>query len=47
MSALKSDLFNNGIMKFDTATALTNKVAQHFYKKNFVREGLTRSYYRI
>lgn len=48
MSALKSDLFSKGIMKFDTDTALTNKVAQHFYEKNsFVKKGLTRSYYRV
>ena len=34
MSALKYDLFNRGIIKFDTDTALTNKAAQHFYEKN-------------
>lgn len=46
MSALKTDLFNRGIKKFDTDTALNNKVAQHFYEKNdFVKEGITRSYY--
>lgn len=46
MSALKADLFGRGITKFDTDTALSNKVAQHFYEKNnFVREGVTRSYY--
>ena len=34
------------IVKFDTDTALTNKVAQHFYKKNnFKKAGKTRSYY--
>ena len=44
MSALKTDLLNKGIMKFDTDTALSNKVAQHFYEKNhFVKEGITRS----
>lgn len=46
MSALKTDLLNKGIIKFDTDTALSNKVAQHFYEKNdFVKEGVTRSYY--
>lgn len=46
MSALKTDLINKGIIKFDTDTALSNKVAQHFYEKNnFVKEGVTRSYY--
>ena len=46
MSALKTDLFHNGIIKFDTDTALSNKTAQHFYEKNhFVNEGVTRSYY--
>ncbi|MGN1343334.1 MAG: GNAT family N-acetyltransferase [Traorella sp.] len=46
MSALKADLYNKGIVKFDTDTALTNKVAQHFYEKNgFKNEGITRSYY--
>lgn len=40
-------LFSNGITRFDTDTALTNKAAQHFYEKNvFVNEGITRSYYR-
>ena len=48
MSALKYDLFNRGIIKFDTDTALTNKAAQHFYEKNnFVKEGITRSYYKF
>lgn len=47
MSALKTDLFNKGIIKFDTDTALSNKVAQHFYEKNnFLKEGITRSYYK-
>ena len=46
MSSLKTDLCNKGIIKFDTDTALSNKVAQHFYEKNnFVKEGVTRSYY--
>ena len=48
MSALKYDLFNREIIKFDTDTALTNKAAQHFYEKNnFVKEGITRSYYKF
>lgn len=47
MTALKADLFQRGIVRFDTDTALTNQVAQHFYEKShFVREGLTRSYYK-
>lgn len=47
MTALKADLFQRGIVRFDTDTALANQVAQHFYEKNhFVREGLTRSYYK-
>lgn len=46
MSALKTELFRKGIIKFDTDTALSNKIAQHFYEKNnFVKEGITRSYY--
>ena len=47
MEALKSDLFKKGITRFDTDTALANKVAQHYYEKNgFINKGLTRSYYR-
>lgn len=47
MTAIKADLFQRGIVRFDTDTALTNQVVQHFYEKNhFVREGLTRSYYK-
>ena len=46
MLALKTDLFDRGIKKFDTDTAVTNKAAQHFYEKNaFAREGISRSYY--
>lgn len=45
MASLKSDLWKRGIVRFDTDTAMTNEVAQHFYDKNgFVREGITRSY---
>lgn len=48
MKALKSDLYNKGIVRFDTDTALVNTVAQHFYEKNnFVREGITRSYFNV
>ena len=47
MSALKTELFNKGINRFDTDTALTNKVAQYFYEKNsFIKEGITKSYFR-
>ena len=46
MLALKNDLYNRGIMIFDTDTANTNTVAQHFYEKNnFTMKGITRSYY--
>lgn len=46
MSALKQFLYNKGITRFDTDTALNNTVAQHYYEKtNFTREGVTRSYY--
>ena len=33
MTVLKADLFQRGIVRFDTDTALTNQVAQHFYEK--------------
>ena len=47
MSALKQYLYNKGITRFDTDTALDNIVAQHYYEKTgFAREGITRSYYR-
>ena len=46
MAALKSFLFEKGVVRFDTDTAVDNKVAQHYYEKTgFVREGITRSYY--
>ena len=46
MNALKSFLYEKGVSHFDTDTALNNAVAQHYYEKNeFVREGITRSYY--
>lgn len=46
MSSLKMYLYQKGIRKFDTDTALNNIVAQHYYEKNnFTRQGLTKSYY--
>ena len=48
MNALKAYLFNKGINRFDTDTALDNTVAQHYYdKNNFNCEGITRSYYKV
>ena len=48
MSAIKRWLYQSGITRFDTDTAVTNIVAQHYYEKNrFTREGITRSYYRV
>lgn len=45
MNALKSFLYEKGIKRFDTDTALNNRVAQHYYEKNnFIREGVTRSH---
>lgn len=47
MNALKCLLYEKGIRRFDTDTALSNTVARHFYEKNdFTRAGITRSYYR-
>lgn len=46
MAALKYWLFQKGIRRFDTDTALNNTVAQHFYEKTgFAREGITRSFF--
>ncbi len=46
MNSLKSFLFEKGIRRFDTDTALDNLVAQRYYEKNdFTREGITKSYY--
>lgn len=46
MKALKQWLYEKGIRRFDTDTAITNTVAQHYYEKNgFVREGVTRSFF--
>lgn len=45
--ALKKFLYEKGISQVDTDTALDNIVAQHYYEKNdFIREGVTRSYYK-
>ena len=46
MNALKIFLYEKGITRFDTDTALNNLVAQHYYEKTaFNREGITKSYY--
>lgn len=48
MKALKHWLYQKGIRRFDTDTALSNTAAQHYYEKTgFTREGITRSYYRV
>ena len=48
IKTLKSYLFEKGINRFDTDTALSNNVAQHFYEKNnFIKEGITKSYYKL
>ncbi len=48
MTGLKSFLYEKGITRFDTDTAINNTVAQHYYEKNdFVREGVTKSYFKI
>ena len=45
MKALKRHLYEKGITRFDTDTAISNTIAQHYYEKNgFIREGITRSY---
>ena len=47
MGALKRSLYEKGVRRFDTDTALDNHVAQHYYEKtSFVREGVTRSFYK-
>lgn len=46
MIALKKWLYEKGITRLDTDTALDNHRAQRYYEKNgFVREGITRSYF--
>ncbi|MCF2641957.1 hypothetical protein I6E50_05990 [Roseburia hominis] len=48
MYALKHWLYQKGITRFDTDTAMSNLIARHYYEKNdFIREGITRSYYRL
>ncbi len=45
MNALKRYIYEKGVRRFDTDTAIDNLVAQHYYEKNnFVREGVTRSF---
>lgn len=47
MHALRQWLSQKGIARLDTDTALLNLTAQHYYEKNgFIREGITRSFYR-
>lgn len=47
MNALKRFLYEKNIKGFDTDTAINNLVAQHYYEKNnFIRKGITRSYYK-
>lgn len=46
MKALKHWLYEKGICRLDTDTALNNTIAQHYYEKTgFLREGITRSYF--
>lgn len=48
MNSLKTYLYEKGVKRFDTDTALGNIIAQHYYEKNaFYREGVTRSYYKL
>jgi RimJ/RimL family protein N-acetyltransferase len=48
MAALKGYLYEKGMTRLDTDTALGNLIAQRYYEKNgFTREGITRSYYWI
>lgn len=47
MEKLCSELRTQGYQKMHTDTAMDNVRAQHYYEKNgFVREGVTRSYYK-
>lgn len=47
MGQLFAELYQMGIRRFDTDTALSNTVAQQYYEKTgFTNEGITRSYYR-
>lgn len=48
MNALKQWLYQKGVTRLDTDTAISNLTAQHYYEKNnFTREGITRSYYQL
>ncbi len=43
---LFKELFEKGVTRFDTDTAFDNTVARYYYEKNdFIREGVTRSYF--
>lgn len=46
MQQLFAELYQMGIRRFDTDTALDNIAAQGYYEKcGFIKEGITRSYY--
>ena len=46
MTTLFRELYDMGIRRFDTDTALNSTAAQHYYEKcGFTNEGITRSYY--
>lgn len=46
MHSLFAALYNMGIRRFDTDTALNNAIAQRYYEKTgFTNEGITRSYF--
>ena len=48
MNALKKWLYQKNIARLDTDTALSNFTAQQYYERNdFIRKGITRSYYQI
>ena len=45
MNSLFDHLYQCGIRRFDTDTALNNTAAQHYYEKmGFINKGITRSY---
>ena len=47
MRQLFAELYQMGIRRFDTDTALSNTAAQQYYEKTgFSNEGITRSYYK-
>ena len=46
MKQLFAELYQMGIRRFDTDTALSNTAAQGYYEKTgFTNAGITRSYY--